>query len=435
MSYCRITGRPLTRCDYRTVTKKLPIYEAALSYDGVLVFVDILVPDGEGWHLIEVKSSTKVKDYHKPDASIQTWVARQMGVVILKTSIGCINNQFVYSGGEDYEGLFYLTDITSDSENLIPSVTNWVSEARNTLSGKEPKLEMGDQCTSPFSCPFMDYCQPAKEQLPIYPVTDLPNSKKIVTELLAEGFQDLKAVPEERLTNVVHKRIREAVVTEKPYISSDVAKLIGDIDYPRYHLDFETIAFTVPQWVGTRPYQAIPFQWSCHIEHTSGSITHREFLAEAGEDPRRKCAQSLFELFSEKGPVIAYNAGFERGRILELADLFPEYAQKLKEVATWIVDLLSITKAHYYHPDMHGSWSIKYVLPTIAPELSYDGMHVADGNMAQDTFSKLMSDDLSEEEIINEREALLRYCERDTLAMVKITHFFANSAGSLPDKE
>ena len=411
------------------VTKQLlsdgcPIFEAALQFDGVLVFVDMLVPDEDGFHLIEVKSSTKVKDYHIADTAIQTWVAQQSGLNITKSSVAVINNQFVYPGSQNYEGLFCLTDISEKIRPLLNDVQAWVAEARETLGGDEPNISIGEQCKKPFPCPFIGYCSPPQETLPLAPLSDLPNSRKLIAELTELGYDDLANVPVELLTSPIHRRIQQSVLADKPYLSNEVAGVVSNIAYPRYYLDFETIQFAVPIWAGTKPYQQVPFQWSCHIETELGQIEHHEFLADGKSDSRFEFASSLVGVLGDSGAIIAYNAGFEKMVMRQLYECFPEFIDNLVSAIGRTVDLLPIARNHYYHPAMRGSWSIKYVLPTIAPELSYDGMAVANGVMAQDTFRDLMEPNLSEGKIKEMREALLRYCEKDTYAMVKIAHFF-----------
>ena len=121
---------------------------------------------------------------------------------------------------------------------------------------------------------------------------------------------------------------------------------------------------------------------------------------------------------------MVYNAGFENARLRELAEQLPQQSQAVKSVLARVVDLLPIARAYYYHPAMKGSWSIKAVLPTIAPDLAYDDLEVANGGMAQEAFIEMLSPDtdpLRREEV---RAALLTYCERDTLAMIHIARYF-----------
>ena len=76
---------------------------------------------------------------------------------------------------------------------------------------------------------------------------------------------------------------------------------------------------------------------------------------------------------------------------------------------------------------MRGSWSIKYVLPTFAPELDYRDLEVQGGQAAQQKFLEIIKPGISENELEKGRTSLLEYCKRDTLAMVKLAQFLANT--------
>jgi len=192
---------------------------------------------------------------------------------------------------------------------------------------------------------------------------------------------------------------------------------------PRFFLDFETISFGVPVWAGTRPYRQLPFQWSLHVECEGGGLEHREFLDTSGEPPMRACAESLLEALGDAGPILVYT-GFERARIDELAARFPDLAPALRAAAARLVDLHPIVREHYYHPAMMGSWSLKAVLPTIAPDLDYAQLdEVRDGEMAQTAYLEAISPQTAPERRAALRESLLRYCEVDTLAMVRLARF------------
>ena len=61
---------------------RFPIFEATFRHENVLVRADVLIPDGNGWRVIEVKASTSVKDYHVLDCAIQDWVLRNAGIEV-----------------------------------------------------------------------------------------------------------------------------------------------------------------------------------------------------------------------------------------------------------------------------------------------------------------------------------------------------------------
>lgn len=395
-----------------------PIFEATLQHDGVLVRIDVLEPDNDagGWHMAEVKSSTKAKDYHVGDLATQLWVARNAGVPINSAAIRHIDSSFVLEREGDFDGLFADTDLTAAAEPVIASRGETVAAARAALDGAEPETAPGAHCNAPFPCEFAGYCHAALPAGPDWPVTLLPygGGKRWVEQ----GIVDLLAVDPAALTNAVHARVHHATVSGEVYHDVEGARAaMAGWAFPRTWLDFETIGFAVPHWVGTRPYQQVPFQFSAHVE-TDGAIDHREFLSLDGSDPRRACAEALIEMVPPTGAVIGYNASFEKGRILELAAAFPDLADALTAMAARVVDLLPVTRAHWYHRDQRGSWSIKAVLPTIAAEMDYAALEVKDGGSAQEAYAEALSADCTPERRLALDAALRAYCGRDTEAMI-----------------
>ena len=403
-----------------TVAKHQTIFEGAFFEEDVMIRADLLFPDKEGYRLVEVKSSTGVKGYHVDDVTVQGWVMEKAGCTPTSMALAYINKQFVYQGDGNYQDLFTEADLSSQVKPNISHVQSWVDAAKTTLaSSEEPKITPGGQCTSPFTCDFIGYCSPPEEGVE-YPVEILPYGKAIASELRSDGYKDLRDVPAKRLSNPKHLKVHAATLSGKAILESEAINQIQNLPYPRYYLDFETIGFAVPIWAGTRPYMQLPFQWSCHIEQADGSITHKEFLDLSGGDPREMFAKTLIEAVSTHGPVVVYNAGFEGARIKELATAFPHLSTGLLTIPERFFDLLPLARNHYYHPDMKGSWSIKDVLPTIAPELDYANLEVSDGAMAQEAYKEAIHSQTTSERRDVARKAMLKYCEQDTIAMVKI---------------
>ncbi len=398
-----------------------PLYEATFETEGVLVRADLLIPDQTGYRMIEVKSATSVKDYYYADAAIQTWVAQRAVLPLTRVEIAHIDTRFVYPGDGDYHGLLNHVDVTEHLGDLIDAVPCWINEARATLDGDEPVVTPGAQCSDPYMCPFMAHCSPPVEG---FPPEILPNNRGLAAELRAEGYTDLRDVPEERLRSDTHRRIWRATRAGTPELNPLAGEKLSALPYPRYYLDFETINPAVPAWAGTRPYMQVPFQWSFHIEHADGRLEHHAFLAENGDDPRRPFIESMLDVLGSDGPIFVYNIGFERSRMNELMEVFPDRASEIALAIDRLVDLLPIAKAYYYHPEMRGSWSIKAVLPTIDADLAYDNLPVGDGGMAQAAYLEMTDPQTDEHRKKALYDALLTYCQRDTLGMVAVAHFF-----------
>lgn len=399
-----------------------PVYEATFNHDGVLVRADILTKGPNGLDVVEVKSSTSVKDYHLWDCAIQLKVIEGAGYDVERIQVAFINNKFVYSGDGDYDGLFTLEDVTGNARAMAPEVELWVSEFKDVLAADEPEVDPGEQCNDPFGCPFQEYCK--SDDGPEYPLDCLPRARKELKQALeTEGYEDIRDIPAGRLANPTMERVRRVTASGEPELLDEAKEALSSLPYPRYYLDFETVRFAVPIWVGTSPYQQLPYQWSCHVEHASGQLEHREFLDVSGMPPMRGFAESLIENLGVQAPILVYNQSFEARIIRESALRFPDLAEKLGALLDRVVDLLPITRDNYYHPGMMGSWSIKSVLPCVAPGLDYDQLDgVQDGEMAQGAFLEAIAVDTVVDRKKELRESLLRYCELDTLAMVKIVN-------------
>jgi hypothetical protein len=421
----RIEALALTK---EAVAKRETIFEGAFFEEDVMIRADLLFPEKEGYRLVEVKSSTGVKSYHLDDVTVQSWVMEKAGCTPTSMALAYINNQFVYQGDGNYEGLFAEADLSNQVKPNMPQVQSWVDAAKKTLSSPvEPAIEPGEQCTNPFTCDFISYCSPPEEGVE-YPVEILPYGKAIAAELRSDGYKDLRDVPAERLSNPKHLKVHAATLSGQAILEIEAINQMQALPYPRYYLDFETIGFAVPIWAGTRPYMQLPFQWSCHIEQADGSITHQEFLDLSGSDPREAFAKTLIEAVSTHGPVVVYNAGFEGARIKELAAAFPHLSSELLAIPERFFDLLPLARNHYYHPDMKGSWSIKEVLPTIAPELDYANLEVSDGAMAQEAYKEAINSKNTPQRKEEVRQAMLKYCEQDTIAMVKIVQAWSQKS-------
>lgn len=396
------------------------LFEPAFQYRNVSVRVDAFSRSTRGDHLIEVKSVTTAKEVHAWDCAIQTWVARGTGCNVTKVSVAHLNREFVLKQPGDYDGLLACTDITDQVEALLPKLEALVCELQAVANGKEPRIRTGPHCFAPYDCPYLAHCRAQEPPGPDFPIEQLPNAGKLIDRLREAGIKDIRNIPEPMVAQERHLRIIRATHSGKPYVSSALATTLQAIPYPRYFLDFETIQFAVPRWVGTRPFQQIPFQFSCHVDAGDGQLGHTDYLDLTGADPSRRFAEALIDAVDTRGSVIVWNRGFESGRIRELATRFPDLAKALTRIIERMVDLLPMYREGYYHPDMQGSWSLKSVLPTIAPDLDYNALCVGDGMAAQDAYRQAIAPKTSAEERFQLQANLREYCRPDTFAMVRL---------------
>ena len=365
-----------------------PIFEATFVHDGILVRVDVLLPDDGGWRVVEVKASTSVKDYHLLDCAIQYWVLRHAGVEVTRVAVAHVDNQFVYAGDGDYRGLLTEVDVSVRIRKTEPSVEGLVGTARAVVRGSMPNINVGAQCSRPYDCQYMGFCWPSKTD---FPVAGLGGSKAKLGEYVALGCKDIRDVDPDQITSETQRRIRRVTQTGEPEILDGARLALEALDYPRYYLDFETIGPAVPFWKGTRPYAPVPVQWSCHIDDGDGdgsieSLRHAEFLDLSGRPPMRALAEGLIAHLGTTGPVVVYTS-YEEKIIRGLVERFADLAEPLDAIGDRLFDLYPVVKVNYYHPRMLGSWSIKAVLPTIVPAMDYAALDgIKEGTAAANGF-------------------------------------------------
>ena len=412
----------------------LTLYQPAFRAGDLAVIADVLRRNGTEFELVEVKATSQVKEVHLPDAAFQALVLRGAGIPLSRVFIGHVNNQFVLRHAGDYDGLLVEEDITNAVKEYLPEAAARASEYQRVMASTNvPSVTVGPQCTSPYECPFLGRCTEG-QQTPEYPIQLLPRGGKALEALIADGFRDLREVPAERLTSEMHRRVHQATMTGAPYFDATVAAELQQLPLPYSYLDFETISFSVPKVIGTRPYEKVPFQWSVHVETGPTNIRHAEYLAIESIGDFDAKASSLIATIPPEGPIFAYNASFEAAVLNGLADRLPNQDGALRGLAGRLVDLLPIAREAYYHPDMQGSWSIKNVMPTILPELAYDRLgEVQKGDAAQLAFLELRNPTVSLERAQILRSALLEYCAHDTWNMVVLRRFLCGEATLVPD--
>ncbi len=407
------------------------LYEAAVNFEGIRARFDVLVRrDGQGFDLVEVKSSTGVKDEHITDVAIQLYAAEGSGIAVDRAYLMHLNREYVYQGGEhDLEQLFTLADVTEAAREYVSQrVSGELAEMWETLElDSAPEIDTGKHCKKPYTCSFFGHCHRGE---PEHSVMQLPRlGDSLLERLKGLGISSIGDIPSDLSgLSAVQSRIRDSVVGGRPYVGPGLRRSLGEIALPASFLDFETINPAIPLYIGTRPYERIPFQWSLHVLDGSGNLTHREFLNPDAEDPRERFASSLLETLPAAGSIVTYSS-YEKTVINGLSQEFPEYRDGLLALNARMVDLLKVVRDGYYHPGFHGSFSIKSVLPALVPDSGYDELDVKEGLAASAAYSRLVSGDVPEDDEAELRESLLAYCKRDTEAMVRVYYRLLGESG------
>ena len=407
-----------------------PIFEAGFRAEGALAFADVLLPTRSGWRMVEVKSSTSVKDYHRDDAAVQAFVARASGVPLQAIALAHIDSSWTYPGGGNYQGLLTEHDLSAEAFARAGEVRRWIADAQAVVARKKaPAIASGSQCSAPYECGFYAHCRSQEPQAE-HPVHWLPRRSNALNAHIEEhGTRELRDLPDS-LLNPTQQRVKTATLSGQAFFDqAATAQVLAAHKLPGYFLDFETIQFAVPIWPGTRPYQQIPFQFSVHHLGRTGRVSHQAFLDLSGGNPSLAFARALIAACGERGPVFVYNAAFESTRFHELAERHPRLAPALQAIHARIVDLLPIARQHYYHPSQHGSWSIKAVLPALCPDLHYSQLDgVQDGGAAQQAYLEAIAPATNAARKAELERQLLAYCQLDTWAMVRLWAAFTGQA-------
>ena len=395
------------------------IYEAWFLADETYVGVDILERTARGHTVIEVKASNSRKPEHLPDAAVQVHVLRRSGLQVERAEVMHLNSECRYP---DLSNLFVREDVTALVEGALLGVPDELALQRQMLEGSLPDVPIGEHCTRPYDCPFIPRCWP---KLPDHHVSSLYRiERKRALELEADGYPTIYDLPSDLELSVIHARQVKAVQTGRMVVERSLTSALAQFAGPLAFLDFETVSLAIPRWPGCRPWQQVPVQFSVHLEERSRgrSLVHHQWIAEGPEDPRPALAEALVEACAGARKVVAYYASFERECIRQLREAVPRLARELERIEKRLVDLLPAVRSHVYHPDFGGGFSIKKTLPALVPGLSYSDLKVQDGEIATVELQRLMLEGakMPAEERAALREALLRYCERDTWAMVKL---------------
>lgn len=392
------------------------LYEASFQADGVFVAVDILERGNPDFRLIEVKSSTGVKEHHIADVAIQTHVLRQSGLPLGRQDLMHLNRECAYP---DLSTLFIRADITEAVAPFVAEVPGVIAQQLEMLEGPLPDVPIGSHCTTPYECPFMARCWPAR---PPHHVGTLYAMKRRAMELDEQGYRTINDLPEDIPLGRIADRQRRAVQAGHVIVEASLAQALAPFLPPIAFLDFETVGLPIPAWNGCHPYDAVPVQFSCHVEDTDGRVVHHEWLADGPEDPRPALAERLIQACERARVVVAYNAGFERRCIEQMAEALPGLAGPLLTIAARLVDLLPVVRNHVYHPDFGGSFGLKRVLPALVPELRYDDLPINEGSMASLELERMLFQgaELTEAAKAQLRTDLLRYCHQDSWGLVKL---------------
>jgi hypothetical protein len=401
--------------------ERRPLFEPAFRFGNAYARADILSPvRPDRWDIIEVKSSTGVKDVHLQDLALQKYTYCGAGLDIRKCELLYIDNDYERLGKVEPGKLFGREDVTRQVDLLIPNVEKNLRKVMETIRLKhQPDVSIGPWCSDPYTCPLTELCW---DFLPEPSIFDLSRIGKRGFDLLKKGITGIDDIPDGfRLSAAQAMQVR-AFKSGRPHIDKPaIREFLGKLMYPLYFLDFETFSTAVPLFDHVRPFQQIPFQFSLHIVRKPGQTPeHHGWISEGNEDPRPGVLRKLSSLLGSSGSIVSYNASFEKRILGESCRAYTDFARFSKSAERRFVDLLEPFRSfHYYNPDQKSSTSMKEVLPALTGR-GYGEMDIADGETASREYLRVMFGDVPAEEKARIRSQLEKYCGLDTSGMIAI---------------
>ena len=401
------------------------VFEASFLEHNTFVAVDILERQPGGFHVIEVKSSNSQKPEHIPDVAVQLHVLGRAGIDVTRASVMHLNRDFRHP---DLGERFCTTDVTTEAKGYEQGVAAELDNQMEALSGSLPDVSIGPHCHEPRACPFLERCWP-QDRDHIIKLCQVGSKK--AAKYMASGVHRISEIPSsQKLPDEARRQVkslREDRMIVEPGLAEALREFSGRLGF----LDFETITRAIPVWPGLGPWGQAAAQFSYHEARPDGSYSHLGWLAEGPQDARPELARVMVEATQSADRIVTYS-GFEKTRVRALQKAVPELEAELIDLEAKLIDLLPVVKNFVYHPDFEGSFSIKYVLQPLVPELSYNDLVIVDGLVASVEIARLLfiAGRIPPEERDRIRQDLLDYCERDTWAMVKLLEALRGLGGA-----
>jgi len=395
-------------------TKMPVIFQATFSKKHYVARADMLKRNGNQWALIEVKSAVKDKKEFIDDMAYTLMVIEECGLRISTITLLLVSKN--YRLGMDSEKFFESVDHTNEVRNRKENFKQFWTIIENIT--KRPIRPEGNPLFECKKCKLLKECLEKEIEGTIF---QLPRLTKPKFEKLTKlGIVNIEDIPNDFPLTGYQEIVKICHETGKPYVSDKLKQELTTIRWPAFYLDFETIMTAVPLYSNVAPYTKIPTQYSIHKCSKPGEVLfHREFISEPKQDSRKKLTEHLVQDLEQEGSIIVYS-DFEQTIIHNLSKTFPEYSNYLEELAGRLVDLEKIIRYNFYHPEFHGSTSIKKTLPALVPGMSYDSLKIADGDTAMATYVFMALGSYEGNDVKTLQEKLLKYCEMDTLATVKL---------------
>ena len=405
------------------------ILQGRIEAEECTCIFDVVQKVGENeYDLIEIKSSTEVKEDHILDLAFQTVVLENAGLKVRKMFVIHVNNNYVRNGSINIEQITTKDEITNEVRALIDITKERIKKAIVVMNSPlPPSFSPRHVGLGPLSewMAIYETLFPQKNPHNIYKLARL--NPQLIGQLEDLDLKQIADIPNTLDLHAKQKLQIQVTKENKRIVNKDNIKdFLSHLIYPLYFFDYETFSTVIPPFDGIRPYQQVPFQYSLHKIDEPGIMTHMEFLHTTNSNPGFSLLKQLREDIGDKGTVLVWYEIFEKGRNKELGEMFPEYAPLMNAINERIVDLIiPFSKNWFVDKDFFGSASIKSVLPVLISELSYEKLAIHEGGTASRIWKELVFDGKYAEKKEQVRKDLLEYCRMDTLAMVQLFKFLS----------
>ncbi|HHV33718.1 MAG TPA: DUF2779 domain-containing protein [Acholeplasma sp.] len=383
--------------------------------------------------------------------------------------LAILSSEYVFDGKYDEYGkavypieIIDFIDFTEITERYMPIIENdakIVTKRLNTMNANPTLLGKHCQVKKNRECKYKDICFKAlPDNVSLLNYIDnhcgfkAADKKHETYDLLNAGKVHMLDIPRDWLNRENNQIQYDVVKYKEPYYNKEkMIAGINEIKYPIYHLDFESFPCPLPRFKGEKAYSQSLFQFSIHVEREPGVCDkekdHYSFLAKDHSDVREELIKEMLNVIKpDGGTILVYNISFEKTRIRELGNLYPQYAARLEDISNRLFDLIYIVRTNgplyrslgysdrdsrninYYHENLGGSYSIKKVLPLFT-NLSYASLNIANGEEAYVAYANFPK--LDEETFKQTYDDLVEYCQQDTWAMVEVLNGLRKKVGLL----
>ena len=417
-------------------SKVKTLFQPIFRQGQLLAAIDVLQYDSDkSWYSVhEVKSSTEAKGEHLYDLAYQVVLLRQYGLQVELASLIHLNPKYVRQSDLDYQQLFTSVDMTTQVNEVSCEVAKELEEASDYLLSETEPI---GPCSCIYKgrskhCTTFEYSNPEVPGYGVHDIARIGSNPKKLRALVDAGILELEDVPADvKLTSIQLEQLR-AHQTGNAIINGEaISRELSDLAFPLHFIDYETFAPALPFFAHYSPYDPIPLQYSVHVVGAPGEEPiHRDFLHGGREDPSVSFVSSLQQHVSSFGTIIVWNKGFESHVNDCIARRIPSAKSDLIDFNDRMYDLMDIfAKQYFVHKDLCGKVSIKNVLPILTPHLSYSPLKIHDGATASLVWSRLISDELSNEDKIGFYGQLREYCALDSYGMYAIWRVLVELAG------